>query len=118
MLYIRSSLLFLFALIVTLFSVLEEIKQNVCWQELPDLEHYWPPVTVRCQDCRKFGRIEMVGIHTITDMPKYKWVALEDKMKLEDDKRNNRLNLRRKREFLAGLHEMHAQGVEPGMPSK
>lgn len=33
--------------------------------ELPDNTNFWPPITIRVVDCRKFGREVLVGVHTI-----------------------------------------------------
>ena len=64
----------------------------------------------------------MVGIHTITDVPKYKWIEPEERMEMADENRAIRLTKRRKREFLEGLGEVKSQGITPEMlgemPSK
>ncbi|KAF6025306.1 hypothetical protein EB796_016391 [Bugula neritina] len=39
--------------------------------ELPDDETYCPPITIRCVDCRNFGRFVLVGTHTIRSLQKY-----------------------------------------------
>lgn len=39
--------------------------------ELPVEEMYAPPITIRCVDCRSFGRYTLVGTHQITSIHKY-----------------------------------------------
>lgn len=39
--------------------------------ELPVEEIYAPPITIRCVDCRSFGRYTLVGTHQITSIHKY-----------------------------------------------
>ncbi|XP_055712780.1 otoferlin-like isoform X2 [Phlebotomus papatasi] len=39
--------------------------------ELPVEETYAPPITIRCVDCRSFGRYTLVGTHQISSVHKY-----------------------------------------------
>lgn len=39
--------------------------------ELPVEEIYAPPITIRCVDCRSFGRYTLVGTHQITSIHRY-----------------------------------------------
>jgi len=39
--------------------------------ELPLEETYAPPITIRCVDCRSFGRFTLVGTHQITSIHRY-----------------------------------------------
>lgn len=39
--------------------------------ELPVEEMYAPPITIRCVDCRSFGRYTLVGTHQITSIHKH-----------------------------------------------
>lgn len=39
--------------------------------ELPVEEMYAPPITIRCVDCRSFGRYTLVGTHQINSIHKY-----------------------------------------------
>lgn len=39
--------------------------------ELPTEENYGPPITIRCVDCRPFGRFTLVGTHQIFSIHKY-----------------------------------------------
>ena len=43
-------------------------------QELPDIELYCPPVTIRCVDCRNFGRFVLVGTHVINNIHKFMYI--------------------------------------------
>ena len=43
-------------------------------QELPDNDLYCPPITIRCVDCRNFGRFVLVGTHVIDNMRKFMYV--------------------------------------------
>lgn len=51
--------------------------------ELPIEENYAPPITIRCVDCRSFGRYTLVGTHQINSIHKYihRQVAKEDEKK-------------------------------------
>ena len=40
-------------------------------QLLPESELYCPPITIRCMDCRNFGRFVLVGTHVITHIHKF-----------------------------------------------
>ena len=45
----------------------------IVWpQDLPDSETYWPPINIRCMECRSFGRELLVGICTLSNSTKYK----------------------------------------------
>ncbi|OAF69738.1 17-beta-HSD 10, partial [Intoshia linei] len=39
--------------------------------ELPMNDKYWPPILIRCVDCRNFGREVLVGTHTICNISRY-----------------------------------------------
>ena len=41
-------------------------------QDLPENEHYCPPLTIRVVDCRQFGRFSLVGTHTVSNLANYK----------------------------------------------
>src|SRR6218665_2493444 len=43
----------------------------VVLQDLPDNELYCPPITIRCVDCRNFGRFVLVGSHVIDNIHKF-----------------------------------------------
>ena len=40
-------------------------------QMLPETELYCPPITIRCMDCRNFGRFVLVGTHVINNIHKF-----------------------------------------------
>lgn len=44
--------------------------------ELPLEEMYAPPITIRCVDCRSFGRYTLVGTHQITSIHRYLYKPL------------------------------------------
>ena len=43
----------------------------VSLQYLPDNTALWPPIAIRCVDCRKFGREVLVGTHIVNQVIKY-----------------------------------------------
>lgn len=60
-------------------SIIQNAKKNPNFSnmlkffdlELPVEEMYAPPITIRCVDCRSFGRYTLVGTHQITSIHKY-----------------------------------------------
>lgn len=44
------------------------------FQELPEVELYCPPITIRCVDCRNFGRFVLVGTHVINNIHKFMYI--------------------------------------------
>lgn len=53
----------------------------IMWQELPENELYCPPITIRCVDCRNFGRYVLVGTHVINSLHKFMYVPTTKKAK-------------------------------------
>ena len=60
-------------------SVILSFVTLSCWpsalyyhQDLPENEHYCPPLTIRVVDCRQFGRFTLVGTHTVSNLASYK----------------------------------------------
>ncbi|XP_056017603.1 otoferlin-like isoform X2 [Ostrea edulis] len=49
--------------------------------ELPENELYCPPITIRCVDCRNFGRYVLVGTHVINSIHKFMYVPTTKKAK-------------------------------------
>ncbi|KAK3090409.1 hypothetical protein FSP39_011632 [Pinctada imbricata] len=49
--------------------------------ELPENELYCPQITIRCVDCRNFGRFVLVGTHTINSLHKFMYVPTTKKAK-------------------------------------
>ncbi|CAG4962252.1 unnamed protein product [Parnassius apollo] len=58
--------------------------------ELPDQELYRPPLTIRVVDCRSFGRMTLVGTHTINSIHKYIYTPMSKREK-EIEKRKKSL---------------------------
>ncbi|CAK1554752.1 unnamed protein product [Leptosia nina] len=57
--------------------------------ELPDQDLYRPPLTIRVLDCRSFGRVTLVGTHTINSIHKYMYTPMSKREReLEDRKRS------------------------------
>lgn len=50
-------------------------------QELPENEMYCPPITIRCVDCRNFGRYVLVGTHVINSIHKFMYIPTTKKAK-------------------------------------
>jgi len=42
-------------------------------QYLPENRLFWPPLTVRCVECRTFGRQLLVGVCTVDRLADYEW---------------------------------------------
>ncbi|XP_064626480.1 otoferlin-like [Lineus longissimus] len=49
--------------------------------DLPDNELYCPPITIRCVDCRNFGRFVLVGTHVINNIQKFRFVPTTKSVK-------------------------------------
>ncbi|XP_060603706.1 otoferlin-like isoform X2 [Ruditapes philippinarum] len=49
--------------------------------ELPENELYCPPITIRCVDCRNFGRYVLVGTHVINSIHKFMYIPTTKKAK-------------------------------------
>ena len=43
-------------------------------QDLPENELYCPPITIRCVDCRSFGRFALVGTHVVSKLRPFMYV--------------------------------------------
>ncbi|KAH9496796.1 hypothetical protein Btru_010276 [Bulinus truncatus] len=50
--------------------------------ELPENELYCPPITIRCVDCRSFGRFTLVGTHVISNLHKFMYVPTTTQAKM------------------------------------
>ena len=57
-------------------------------------------------DCRSFGREVLVGVHTITNIAEYIWMSIEDKEKIEEEMRQQKLRRKQERK---DLREKEAQ---------
>lgn len=52
--------------------------------ELPDQDLYRPPLTIRAVDCRSFGRVALVGTHTINSIHKYMYTPMSKRERDEE----------------------------------
>ncbi|XP_071147847.1 otoferlin-like isoform X5 [Mytilus edulis] len=70
-------------------SVIQHTKKNPNFSvlvksfdvELPENENYCPPITIRCIDCRNFGRYVLVGTHVINSIHKFMYIPTTKKAK-------------------------------------
>jgi len=46
-------------------------------QELPQNRLFWPPLTIRCVECRSFGRQLLVGVCTVDRLAAYEWKDMD-----------------------------------------
>jgi len=42
-------------------------------QYLPENRLFWPPLTIRCIECRSFGRLLLAGVCTVDRLAEYEW---------------------------------------------
>nr|XP_013189195.1 unnamed protein product [Amyelois transitella] len=61
--------------------------------ELPDQDLYRPPLTIRVVDCRSFGRITLVGTHTINTIQKYIYTPMSKREKEMEDRKKSLIQL-------------------------
>ncbi|KAJ2954509.1 hypothetical protein O0L34_g2790 [Tuta absoluta] len=61
--------------------------------ELPDQDLYRPPLTIRVLDCRSFGRITLVGTHTINSIHKYIYTPMSKREKEIEDRKKSLIQL-------------------------
>lgn len=61
--------------------------------ELPDQDLYRPPLTIRVIDCRSFGRITLVGTHTINSIHKYMYTPMSKKEKEAEERKKSLIQL-------------------------
>ncbi|XP_030026974.2 otoferlin [Manduca sexta] len=61
--------------------------------ELPDQDLYRPPLTIRVMDCRSFGRITLVGTHTINSIHKYIYTPMSKKEREIEDRKKSLIPL-------------------------
>ena len=67
---------------------------------LPNNDIFWPPLTIICIDCRKFGREVMVGTTTIRQIQKFSYVSKEEKQKKHHEVMRKRAEQKEKLEKL------------------
>ncbi|CAH0402078.1 unnamed protein product [Chilo suppressalis] len=61
--------------------------------ELPDQDLYRPPLTIRVVDCRSFGRITLVGTHTINSIHKYIYTPMSKREKEMEERKKSLIQL-------------------------
>ncbi|XP_054274223.1 otoferlin-like [Macrosteles quadrilineatus] len=57
--------------------------------ELPEQELYRPPLTIRCVDCRSFGRFTLVGTHMINSIHKYMFTPLTKREREAEERKRS-----------------------------
>lgn len=62
---------------------------TVVVQELPEQELYRPPLTIRCVDCRSFGRFTLVGTHMINSIHKYMFTPLTKREREAEERKRS-----------------------------
>lgn len=61
--------------------------------ELPDQDLYRPPLTIRAVDCRSFGRITLVGTHTINSIHKYIYTPMSKREREIEERKKSLIQL-------------------------
>ncbi|XP_032526397.2 otoferlin-like [Danaus plexippus] len=61
--------------------------------ELPDQDLYRPPLTIRVVDCRSFGRITLVGTHTINSIHKYIYTPMSKREREIEERKKSIIEL-------------------------
>lgn len=61
--------------------------------ELPDQDLYRPPLTIRVLDCRSFGRVTLVGTHTINSIHKYIYTPMSKKEREIEERKKSLIQL-------------------------
>ncbi|KAI8430626.1 hypothetical protein MSG28_000832 [Choristoneura fumiferana] len=82
-------------------SVIQNAKRNPNFTnpvkfvdvELPDQDLYRPPLTIRVVDCRSFGRITLVGTHTINSIHKYIYTPMSKREKEIEERKKSLIQL-------------------------
>jgi len=44
-------------------------------QYLPENRLFWPPLSIRCIECRSFGRQLLVGVRSVDRLAQYEWTG-------------------------------------------
>lgn len=57
--------------------------------ELPDQDLYRPPLTIRAVDCRSFGRVTLVGTHTINSIHKYLYTPISKREREMEERKKS-----------------------------
>nr|XP_034839510.1 otoferlin-like [Maniola hyperantus] len=61
--------------------------------ELPDQDLYRPPLTIRVVDCRSFGRVTLVGTHTINSIHKYIYTPMSKREREIEERKKSLIQL-------------------------
>lgn len=61
--------------------------------DLPDQDLYQPPLTIRVQDLRSFGRVVLVGTHTINSVHKYIYTPISKREREIEERKKSLLQL-------------------------
>ncbi|XP_045490218.1 otoferlin-like [Pieris rapae] len=61
--------------------------------ELPDQDLYRPPLTIRVLDCRSFGRVTLVGTHTINSIHKYMYIPMSKREREIEERKKSLIQL-------------------------
>ncbi|XP_047543400.1 otoferlin-like [Vanessa atalanta] len=61
--------------------------------ELPDQDLYRPPLTIRVVDCRSFGRVTLVGTHTINSIHKYIYTPMSKRERDIEERKKSMIQL-------------------------
>ncbi|XP_050683960.1 otoferlin-like [Leptidea sinapis] len=82
-------------------SIIQNAKRNPNFSnpvkyidvELPDQDLYRPPLTIRVLDCRSFGRVTLVGTHTINSIHKYMYTPQTKRDREIENRKKPLINL-------------------------
>ncbi|VVD00185.1 unnamed protein product [Leptidea sinapis] len=82
-------------------SIIQNAKRNPNFSnpvkyidvELPDQDLYRPPLTIRVLDCRSFGRVTLVGTHTINSIHKYMYTPQTKREREIENRKKPLINL-------------------------
>ncbi|KAG7313636.1 hypothetical protein JYU34_000794 [Plutella xylostella] len=82
-------------------SVIQNAKRNPNFTnpvkfvdvELPDQDLYRPPLTIRVIDCRSFGRMTLVGTHTINSIHKYIYTPMSKREREAEERKKSLIQL-------------------------
>ncbi|XP_014369899.2 otoferlin-like [Papilio machaon] len=82
-------------------SVIQNAKRNPNFAspikyvdvELPDQDLYRPPLTIRVVDCRSFGRVTLVGTHTINSIHKYIYTPMSKREREIEERKKSLIQL-------------------------
>ncbi|ELU05062.1 hypothetical protein CAPTEDRAFT_184805 [Capitella teleta] len=82
--------------------------------DMPDNEMWWPPLTIRCVDCKNFGRENLVGTCTVNFLANYVFVPLEERQRVAEESRQQLLKERYETSEKSAADNM---SIKSGQPS-